>query len=391
MNRVAAIRLVVVVAACWLLWVLRPVTAPLLGAYLLMLVFSPLHRRWRIRLGSSVAAVVCVGLLLFVPPLLALPAIWDFQNLMAEVPISDTGGGMTDLLDAKLKELRDALPHFLTGGTPTAEFTADSDQVETQAVGDLQPQLTDTIDTKQAISFVQDHLASAGIALQSFFGGIFGIISGFLLLPIFLYFLLDGGPWLTRIRSELPATWYPSFDRILPKIEEIMSLYLVSRTKVATYKGIITFVVLLLLGFPGSYALGLSLGALSLLPVLGPLIGFFLLALVGFADGGVTGGGFAGLLTASAIYAALEVLEGYVLIPRMVGRGLGLSDFAVILTVLAGGALMGIFGLVIAVPMVAIGRVLYAEFVRPWMKSEPLVAAAPGANQVDAQSDCEED
>jgi predicted PurR-regulated permease PerM len=124
-----------------------------------------------------------------------------------------------------------------------------------------------------------------------------------------------------------------------------------------------------------------------LLPVLGPLIGFFLLAVVGFADGGITGGGFAGLLTASFIYATLEVLEGYVLIPRMVGRGLGLSDFAVIVTVLAGGALMGIFGLVIAVPMVAVGRVLYAEFVRPWMKSEPLSMATPALEQEGSGND----
>lgn len=363
MNRVAAIRLGVVVAACWLLWVLRPVTAPLLGAYLLMLVFTPLHRRWRIRLGSSVAAVLCVGLLLLVPPLLALPAMWDFQHLLSEIPITDTGG-VTSLLDEKLLAIRDALPKFVTD-----DFSADD------------------INSKDAIVSVQGHLASAGHAMQSFFGGMFGIISGLLLLPIFLYFLLEGGPWLARIRAELPATWYPSFDRILPKIEEIMSLYLVSRTKVATYKGIITFIVLLLLGFPGSYALGLSLGALSLLPVLGPLIGFFLLAVVGFADGGITGGGFAGLLTASFIYAALEILEGYVLIPRMVGRGLGLSDFAVIVTVLAGGALMGIFGLVIAVPMVAVGRVLYAEFVRPWMKSEPLPAAVAALEQESHEAD----
>jgi len=345
---------------------LRPVTAPLLGAYLLMLVFTPMHRRWRIRLGSSVSALACVGLLLFVPPLLALPALWDFQNLLSEIPVPEVAvnesgeangasytSGITDVIDRKLTEIRDALPDFIKE--------------------DLS---TENIDTEKAISAVQKNLVAAGSALQSFFGGVFGILSGLMLLPIFLYFLLEGGPWLARIRGELPPSWHPSFDRILPKIEEIMSLYLVSRTKVATYKGVITFILLLLLGFPGSYALGLSLGALSLLPVLGPLIGFFLLAIVGFADGGITGGGFAGLLTASFIYAALEVLEGYVLIPRMVGRGLGLSDFAVIVTVLAGGALMGIFGLVIAVPMVAIGRVLYAEFVRPWMKSDHGIAVA---------------
>ncbi len=342
-----AVRLAIVAGVSWLVWLLRPVTAPLLGAYLLMLVFYPLHRRWRIRLGSSVSALACVGLLVLVPPFLMIPALFDFQNLLAKVPVDDLGG-LSQQLQNHFLALRDGLPTWL-------QERLDPSQ----------------LDPEHAVAVVRDQLNHAGEALVQFFGGIFGIVSGFLLLPIFLYFLLEGGPWLARIRAELPPAWYPSFDRILPRIEKILSLYLVSRTKVATVKGILGFGILLLLGFPGSYSLGLALGALSLLPVLGPLIGYFLLALVGFADGGITGGGFAGLVTATVLYTALELLEGYILIPRMVGRGLGLSDFVVILTVLCGGALMGIFGLVIAVPMVAVGRVLYAEFLRPVMKTDP--------------------
>lgn len=344
MNLHTAVRLAVVAGVCWLVWMLRSVTAPLLGAYLLMLVLYPLHRRWRIRLGSSVSALTCVALLVLVPPILMLPALFDFQNLLSKVPVDDLGG-LSQQIHDRFLELRNDSPTWLQER--------------------LDP---GTLDPENAVSFAREQFSSAGAGLVSFFGGMFGILSGLLLLPIFLYFLLDGGPWLARIRAELPTDWHARFDRILPKIEKILGLYLVSRTKVATVKGILTFGVLLLLGFPGSYSLGLALGALSLLPVLGPLIGFFLLALVGFADGGITGGGFAGLITATVLYTALEVLEGYVLLPRMVGRGLGLSDFVVILTVLCGGALMGIFGLMIAVPMVAVGKILYAEFLRPVMQ-----------------------
>lgn len=346
MNLQTAVRLAIVLGVSWLIWMLRSVTAPLLGAYLLMLVFYPFHRRWRIRLGSSVSALACVALFVLVPPLLMLPAVFDFQLLLHKVPVDDLG-----MLGSQLQE------RMLTWHADLPDWARDG----------LDPE---SLDPEQAVEVVQEQLTKAGDGLVGFFGGIFGIISGILLLPIFLYFLLDGGPWLARIRSELPEAWYPKFDRILPKIEKILSLYLVSRTKVATVKGVLAFGILLLLGFPGSYSLGLALGALSLLPVLGPLVGFFLLALVGFADGGITGGGFPGLITVTVLYGALEVLEGYVLIPRMVGRGLGLSDFVVILTVLCGGALMGIFGLVIAVPMVAVGRVLYGEFLRPVMTTE---------------------
>lgn len=360
MNLHTAVRLAIVIGVSLLIWLLKSVTAPLLGAYLLMLVFYPLHRRWRIRLGSSVSALACVALFALVPPLLMLPALFDFQGLLVKVPVDDLGG-LSAQIQAQLLELHEGLPAW--------------------AQENLNPE---QLNPENVVGLASEQLSRAGQGLVNFFGGMFGIVSGILLLPIFLYFLLEGGPWLTRIRQELPLAWQPSFDRILPKIEKILSLYLVSRTKVATVKGLLTWGLLMLLGFPGAYSLGLALGALSLLPVLGPLIGFFLLALVGFADGGVTGGGFVGLVTATVIYVGLEVLEGYVLIPRMVGRGLGLSDFVVILTVLCGGAFMGIFGLVIAVPLVAVGRVLYAEFLRPVMKKEE--AEAPPDGQLPAST-----
>ena len=67
-------------------------------------------------------------------------------------------------------------------------------------------------------------------------------------------------------------------------------------------------------------------------------------------------------------YGVTETIEGYVLLPRLVGRELGMSDFLVILAVMGGGALMGFFGLLIAIPVVAIGIVLYDEFLRPLMQ-----------------------
>jgi predicted PurR-regulated permease PerM len=344
MNLVNAVRIAVVLGVCWLAWLLRPVTAPLFAAYLLMLVLLPLHRRWRIRLGSSIAAVCCVLLTLVLPPLLLFPAMVDFQQLVMRVPIDDLGG-LSAQIQEQILALRDSLPEMV------------QERLDPEA-----------IDPAQAIDAIGAQLSATGQGVVGFFGGMFGILSGLLLLPIFLYFLLEGAPWLTRLRGELPAAWHGHYDRILPRIEGILSLYLVSRTKVATAKGVLAFVALLLLGFPGSYSLGLAMGGLSLLPVLGPMIAYVLLALVAFADGGITGGGISGLMVATLLYGLLEVLEGYVLLPRMVGRGLGLSDFAVILTVLCGGALLGIFGLLIAVPVVAVGRVLYGEFLRPWMQ-----------------------
>ncbi|HIA38565.1 MAG TPA: AI-2E family transporter [Planctomycetes bacterium] len=353
MRTANLVRALVVLFSLWLIWVLRKVTVPLLGAYLFMLVLQPLQRRLTQKLPNSVAALCCVLVLLIVPIVAFLPAAFDFQHLLSKVPINDLGGFSTQLR-MQFIEWHASLPSWI------------SEMFD-----------PDVFEPQKFIEATGNQIRSAGSGLVIFFGGVFGIISSMVLLPIFLFFLLQGGPWLLRIRRELPASWHPPFDRILPQIEAISTNYLVARVKVAVVKMIITWVVLIILGFPGAYSLAVAVGALSLLPVLGPLVGFLLLAIVGFADGGIVGGGVSGFVVAGVIYVVLEVVEAYVLIPRFVGKGLGLSDFAVILTILCGGALLGILGLVLAVPVVAVSRVLYAEFVRPVMKEgKPVIDEA---------------
>ncbi|MDP6964265.1 MAG: AI-2E family transporter, partial [Planctomycetota bacterium] len=253
---------------------------PLLGAYLFMLVLQPLQRRLTQKLPSSVAALLCVFLLVFVPIVAFMPAAFDFQELLSKVPMDDLGGLSTQLR-SQFIEWHDSMPSWIANLFDPSTF---------------EPQ--------QFVESVSHQLRLAGHAVVGFFGGMFGIVSSAVLLPIFLYFLLQGGPWLLRVRRELPSSWHPSFDRILPQIEEISTNYLVARVKVAVVKMALTWLILILLAFPGAYSLAVAVGALSLLPVLGPLVGFALLAIVGFADGGICGGGMSGFAAAGVIYVA---------------------------------------------------------------------------------------
>ena len=337
MNRRTSIRALVVFGTLLLGWLLRAVTAPLLAAYLLMLILSPLSSKFQPRIGSNGAAFACLGLLFIVPVLLLLPALPQFETLAGLVP-----------------------------GADSALFASLESQLRA-ASSDLPASLRESLDLSSSLEQLSHKMGDFRHSLQNFLGGAFGILTAFFLVPIFFFFLLRGGPWPPRIRKELPKDWHVRYDRILPRIEAILSTYVVARVGVAFWKGLIVFLLLLAFGFPAPYALGLMAGAFSLLPVLGPLLAFLAIALVGVADGGITGGGLAGLGAASALYLLTELLEAYVLIPRLVGRDLGLSDFAVILAVLCGGALAGVFGLLLAVPAVAVGLVLYDEFVRPFM------------------------
>jgi predicted PurR-regulated permease PerM len=347
MNSRSLLRLAIVAVAVWLIFLLRSIMVPLFTAYLLMLLWMPAHRRFSRVLGPTGAALACMFITVLTPLLLVLATIPDLGHLGSYLADADLEALQT-WVESTLASLQEKLP------------------------GDWMERLKERgISSEKALERANDaaqFMVTAGQWLLGFFGGILGVVSFLVLLPIFLFYLLAGAPWLDRLRRELPAHWHERFDRLMPRIEDILCSFLRSRFIVSVVKGVIAFAVLFALGFPGAFTLALLLGIFSILPVIGPFVAFIAVGLVGLVDGGHTGGGLVGLGVAAGLSVSLELLEGYVLLPRIVGKGLGLSDFAVVLAMLFGAALGGFLGVLVAVPVVAISGVLYAEFLRPVMQ-----------------------
>lgn len=400
LRREGLMRAAIVVAALFLFWALRTVLGPLLLAYLLALVLVPLFERLSRMLGRPLAAAATVLVMVLAPALLAAICWFSATSLSKYFD----GGRVTELaeaIEAQAVRFYDSLPDAvreqleleLGSGTGASEADAPETEAGVSATSQAEAGGEELATTESApphsgmsqfkaetlVNSVRAYGPEVLARTMRFFGGLFGLISIAVLIPVFVFFLLLGVPWIPRVRAEIPPDWHPQFDRIVPRIQDILRLYVSSRLQVAFWKGMLGFLALLLLGFPGSFALGVFIGVFSLIPVLGPIIALLPLALVAFVDGGYVGGHIFGVLVALALYGALELFEGYVLLPRIVGRKLAMSDFAVILAAMCGGALMGIFGLVIAIPALAVFKVLYDEFVRPILKTQREALEVGGA------------
>lgn len=343
MNWLHLLRLGIVGLVFLLGWKARAVTVPLLGAYLLMLVCLPWRQRWRRRIGDLPATLACMAVLLLAPLVLTLPILLESDELLGMLPTEENAVKWSE------EHVIEPLKNFVRS-LPESVRESLGNVPESDLVKNVGPGIAST-------------MASLGTSILGFFGGMFGILSSIVLLPIFLFYLLEGAPWLPRVRAELPQSWRRSFDRTMPKIQNLLRTYVRARLMVAVVKGAIVAAILFVFSIPGAYTLGLTVGVSSLVPVVGGLVSSALLLVVCVAEDGAFGLGLA-----IGIYAFTELVEGYVLLPRLVGRELGMSDFVVILALLGGGALMGFFGLLIAIPAVAVGQVLLAEYVRPLMR-----------------------
>ncbi|QDU67407.1 AI-2E family transporter [Engelhardtia mirabilis] len=198
--------------------------------------------------------------------------------------------------------------------------------------------------------------------IQRFFGGFLGLSTLVILVPVYAFF------WLFEIErlNEYLASRFPRRQRhrltkTFEKLGEVLSVFFRGRLLVSLLKGLFLTVALALAGVPYALLLGLGGGFLSIVPFIGGLVSFALALVVALSSHGLV----YALLATGGIFAAAELLEGYVLLPRILGESLGLSDVAVLFAVTAGGAALGLFGVLVALPLAAVIKICWMEFVEP--------------------------
>ncbi len=116
-------------------------------------------------------------------------------------------------------------------------------------------------------------------------------------------------------------------------------------------EGLFVWIALTLVGVPMAGRLGVITGLLAFLPNIGSIVSGVLTILVGFSAGTETG------LSAIAVYVAVQMFDGYVVVPTVARRSVDLAPALVLGAQILFGALFGILGLALADPMVAMVKV----------------------------------
>lgn len=145
---------------------------------------------------------------------------------------------------------------------------------------------------------------------------------------------------------------------------------------VMTIVGTVTAIGLTLLGVPFALPLGLLAFATEIIPIAGAFIAATPIVLIAFLESPIQG------IVALVGFFIIQQIESYVLIPVVQGRVIEISALVALLAVLAGGALAGIIGALLAIPFVAVATVVVEDVILPWRRrqfgSEPADAGAGG-------------
>lgn len=186
------------------------------------------------------------------------------------------------------------------------------------------------------------------------------------LLPFFTWYLCAEWPGIVRFGDELvPPRHRPEVRRIAAEIDGRIFAFVEGQVLLCSLLGVLYSVGLWLCDIDLAITIGLLSGALFVVPYLGTLVGAGLssvLALLKFGfDWHVLG--------AIGTFVVVQGLEGSVLTPRLVGERVGLHPMVVMVALVVAGNLLGVWGLLLAVPLTAALHVLASTLLRRYRES----------------------
>lgn len=233
--------------------------------------------------------------------------------------------------------------------------------------GDLGALLKDHAGTAvNIVHRVLDGVAAGGQA-------IFGLISVMVFTPIVAYFVMVEWDHMTQwVEDLLPRDHKNTIINLLSQINIKLSGFVRGQISVAFILGIAYAVALSIAGLKYGFLIGLGAGLLSIIPMVGSTLGL----VVSIAVAWFQSGALSYVAIIGGIFVIGQVIEGNILSPKIVGDSVGLHPLWVFFALLAGGALFGILGMLLAVPVAAVAGVLLAFAITQYKRS-PLYKGKP--------------
>lgn len=325
----------------FLLWLLSPVLAPFIAAAVLAYALAPAVDALVRRRLPRVIAVVLVELLLLLAVLAALLLVIPILN--KELPL------LREQIPLLAKALNDNVAPWLKQYGITVAL--DTVSIKAFVLKYLNANLEDWLTTA---------LSSARI------GGSFllAIIGNAVLLPVVLfYLLLDWPNLLRRGWAMVPPRVQSAVAGFARECDQMLGQYLRGQLLVMIVLAVFYSVGLALAGFD----LALPVGVFTGLAVFIPYLGFGLGLLLALLAGVLQFASFYGVLAVAVVFGLGQMLESFVLTPRFVGERIGLGPLMVIFALLAFGHLFGFVGVLIALPVSALGVVAARRLIAAYL------------------------
>lgn len=316
--------LVALIATVYILYVLRETIIPLAFSILLAILLHPVCAWLEVRKVPRIGAI-----------LLSILALFTVIVILVYV------------VSMQIGSFAEELPRI----TEKAEAILD----ETLTMGERYLNISRTQQVSEAKKYLINALSEGRAVLLNTLVTTTGAISTFVLIPLYIFFFLLYRDFFRMfVHKAIRSVPNEELNMLLKKIYEVIQSYLSGLFLVILIVGVLNSIGLLILGVPHAIFFGFLAGFLILIPYIGILIGSILPALLAIVtmDSPWYAVGVIGVMS------FVQFLEGNLITPHIVGSKVSVNPLAAIVALFLGGQLWGLSGLILALPVTAILKVI---------------------------------
>lgn len=335
--------IVVVLASLWLLWLSKRIITWVLIAMFLAVALNPAvdaFQRWlRLRRVPAISLTFLIGLI-----------VTAGVGLLLVPPLIDAG-----------QQLADDAPGYV-------------DRLgRTSLVQDLD-QRFDLLDRlREFVNDLPDRLGGAGTAVDVAHTLLAGLIGGLTVLVLTFLFLIYGRALRDQTVEMLPSRHRARAMDVLDRMYKSVGGYVAGNLVVSIIAGVAAYIALTILDIPAAAALAFWVGIADLVPLVGATVGAIPAVAVAFFSGWPTG------VAVAAFFLVYQQVENHFVQPLVMRRTTSLNPLLVLIAVLLGAQLLGIFGALIAIPVGSMIKILVQDWWahRPPRSPEPAGTPSP--------------
>lgn len=329
---------------------LSGVLLPFFIAWLIAYLIYPLVTffQYRLKLKSRVVSIFCA--------LLTLAGIGTAAFYLLVPPMIQEFGRVKDLLIEYFtnSSYGSNVPRTLS------EFLRDN----------IDPQfLQNLFQEKSLLDALQEAMPPLWSLVTESINLLYGIFTVFIILLYIVFILLDYESIADGWPRLLPVKYRSFVTGIMNDVKDGMNRYFRGQAFVALCVGILFSIGFLIIDFPLAIGLGLFIGVLNLVPYL-QIIGFIPTVVLAILKAADTGGNFWLILAAAlAVFAIVQAIQDGFIVPRVMGKITGLNPAIILLSLSVWGSLMGMLGMIIALPLTTLMLSYYQRFI---INKEPI-------------------
>lgn len=329
----------------YMLAVLKNALLPFLIAWLLAYMMQPIVKFFQYKLGLKSRIVSIAAVLLVIIALLALLTVLVVPSIVRETE--------------KTLEL---LQTYNQRGTGQIPFIPESWLIFLQENVKVEEWM-ELLSKENILNAVRQIAPKLWYLLSNTFSVIFSITIVFIILLYFIFILLDYEKIAYGWRSLIPEKYRPFVEGLADDVEYSMNRYFRGQSLVALCVGVLLAIGFRIINFPLGVTLGLFIGVLNLIPYL-QTIGIIPMVLLSLLRSAETGQSFWLIFGLSLLVLGIvQIIQDLYLVPRIMGKAMGLNPAFILLSLSIWGTLLGFIGLIVALPLTTLCLSYYKRFI----------------------------